>query len=144
MSRFSHSTSVFAWEFFNEVDVTTGFDRAAQAAWHKEMATYLRSIDAYNHPISTSFCCNDVPEVWTLPEMDFTMTHAYSTHNKTDMADNSQYWTVKMSAEYAKPAYVAETAEGFAVNNMFPADPTGKPTYACTCCMGISAACVLS
>ena len=125
VSRFGHSTSVFAWEFFNEVDITDGFNPPEQAAWNKEMATYLRSIDVYKHPISTSFCCHDVPEVWTLPEMDFTMTHAYSTHNSTDMADNSQYWTVRMSAAYSKPSYVAETGEGFAVNNRFPADLMG-------------------
>ena len=84
---------------------------AEQRAWVMEMAGVLRSMDSYyRHPITTSFCCHDVPEVWSSP-VDFTNTHSYSSHNKTNMADNSQYWTTRMAAEYGKPTYVAETGE---------------------------------
>ena len=54
VARFSHSTAIFAWEFFNEVDITDGFTPDGMAVWTKDMATYLRSIDPYRHPISTS------------------------------------------------------------------------------------------
>ena len=125
VSRFSHSTAVFAWEFFNEVDITDGFTPGRLAVWTVEMARYLRSIDPYSHPISTSFCCQDPAEIWALPEVDFVMTHSYSTHNRTDMADNSQYWTVRNSAAFGKPVYVAETGEATIDDHRWPADPTG-------------------
>ena len=66
--------TVFAWEFFNEVDITDGFTPAGMATWTQDMARYLRSIDVYEHPISTSFCCHDPEEVWNLPEMDFVVS----------------------------------------------------------------------
>ena len=124
VARFSHSTAVFAWEFFNEVDITDGYTPGGMAVWTKAMATYLRSIDPYSHPISTSFCCNDPKQVWELEEMDFVMTHSYSSHNRSDMADNSQYWNVKNQA-YQKPTYVAETGEVTTDDKHWPADPTG-------------------
>ena len=60
--------------------------------------------------------------------MDFVMTHSYSSHNRSDMADNSQYWNVKNSQAYGKPTYVAETGEAFSAadgDHKWPADPTG-------------------
>lgn len=57
VSRYAHSPAVFAWEFFNEIDIVDGYTPAGIAQWTQEMAQYLRSIDVYKHPISTSFCC---------------------------------------------------------------------------------------
>ena len=113
-----------------EVDITDGFTPDGMAVWTKEMAGYLRSIDPYMHPISTSFCCQDPAVVWNLPEMDFVMTHSYSSHNRSDMADNAQYWNVRNSKAYGKPTYVAETGEEYAATGgvydpKWPADPTG-------------------
>jgi hypothetical protein len=125
VSRFSHSTAVFAWEFFNEVDITDGYTASSMAIWTQDMSRHLRSIDPFSHPISTSFCCNDPKQVWELPEMDFVMTHSYSTHNKSDMADNSQFWNVLNSKQFDKPTYVAETGEATRDNHHWPADPTG-------------------
>ena len=126
VSRYAHSTAVFAWEFFNEVDIVDGYTPAGIAAWTQEMSQFLRSIDVYRHPISTSFCCSEPDQVWQLPEMDFVMVHTYSRHNKTDMADNAQYYTVATSRRFHKPTYVAETAEIVPHNDhSFPSDPTG-------------------
>eukprot|EP00035_Acanthoeca_spectabilis_P007628 m.139729 g.139729 ORF g.139729 m.139729 type:complete len:153 (-) comp14020_c0_seq11:1739-2197(-) len=63
VARYGGSPAVFAWEFFNEVDITNGFSPSGQTNWVGKMAPYLASIDPYGHPISTSFCCHDVPEV---------------------------------------------------------------------------------
>ena len=126
VSRYGHSTAVFAWEFFNEVDIVDGYAPELIAAWTQEMAEFVRSIDIYDHPISTSFCCSDPKQVWQLPSMDFVMVHTYSRHNKTDMADNSQFFTVATSERFHKPTYVAETGELVPEKNYhFPADPTG-------------------
>lgn len=56
---YAHSSSVFAWEFFNEVDITDDYTSAVQAAWVAEMADYVHEIDPYRHLVSTSFCCTD-------------------------------------------------------------------------------------
>lgn len=39
----------------------------------------------------------------SLPQVDFAMTHTYSSHNRTDEGDNSQYWSVRQALEYSKP-----------------------------------------
>ena len=58
--------------------------------------------------------------------MDFVMVHTYSRHNKTDMADNSQYYTVATSRQFHKPTYVAETGETVPDHHhSFPTDPSG-------------------
>ena len=38
--------------------------------------------------------------------MDFVMVHSYSRHNRTDMADNSQFSTVETAKLFGKPTYV--------------------------------------
>ena len=55
---------------------TDEFSAETQAAWFSRMADYVRSIDGFNHPISTSFGSGRVyPEVWQLRSADFSMMH---------------------------------------------------------------------
>jgi len=57
VARYGSSPAIFAWELFNEVQwVDARYeDRWADVeAWHKEMADYVRSIDVYHHPVTTS------------------------------------------------------------------------------------------
>lgn len=68
------------WELFNEADLTDGYVSApaAVAAWHGEMAAYVRNLDD-RHMIATSFCHSDNdPAVWNMPDMDFTQFHDYA------------------------------------------------------------------
>lgn len=57
VARWGYSTSIMAWELFNEVQFT---DAALNGqwnvvgAWHDEMAQFLRSQDSYRHLITTS------------------------------------------------------------------------------------------
>ena len=83
VGRYASSPAVFAWEFFNEGDITTGWTAASHALWVDDMARYLKSKDPYNHPISTSLCCHDAPQVYSLPSVDFSMTHTYGAVNHT-------------------------------------------------------------
>jgi hypothetical protein len=112
VARYGSYSSVFAWEFFNEGDIAAGFAPALQQSWVNAMATFVKSIDPYAHPISTSFCCHDVSEVYSSTAVDFSMTHTYGTHNRLDMADNNQYWSARMASEYSKPTYIAEFGTG--------------------------------
>lgn len=78
VARYGHSPNVFAWEFWNEVDIIDDYDSPAVARWHEDMARYLRGIDPWGHLVTTS-CASPSgdPAVQGLPEMDFVQTHHY-------------------------------------------------------------------
>jgi MYXO-CTERM domain-containing protein len=83
VARWGHSPAVLAWELFNEVDLTDQLDRDVQAAWHTEMATYLKSIDAFGHPVTTSVSGLLGPvlgmdqTLFSLPDIDLAQFHMY-------------------------------------------------------------------
>jgi hypothetical protein len=58
VARFGASPSIFGWELFNEVQwadpihIDHRWDDVE--AWHKEMADYVRSLDPYHHPVTSS------------------------------------------------------------------------------------------
>ena len=78
VARWGYSPSILAWELFNEVQFT---DAARQkmwpeiAAWHREMATFLREQDPFKHLITTSSVGDLTPDVWA--DMDFIQEHSY-------------------------------------------------------------------
>jgi hypothetical protein len=106
VARWGYSTSVLGWEFWNEVDLTTGYDSGAVAAWHKEMAGYLRSIDPWRHPITTSYSqtAGD-PQVDALPQLDFVQSHNYGARDVAGMVTD---WTRRQLNTYRKPYYLGE------------------------------------
>ncbi len=78
VARFSHFPSLFAWELFNEVEWTDGArdGRTSEiTAWHEEMARYIRSLDPYHHPVTTSAMLAP-PAVWR--SLDFFQPHLYT------------------------------------------------------------------
>ena len=79
VARYGYSPHIMAWELWNEVQ----FSNAAQtgkwddvAAWHREMAEFLRSQDVYHHLITTS---SDAPPAVYAP-LDYYQYHAYPIH----------------------------------------------------------------
>jgi hypothetical protein len=98
VARFGYSPAIMAWELFNEVELTDAFigreavdaihhpslkaapallkrgDVAPIAAWHTEMAEYIRSIDPYHHLITTSSPPVDSP-IWQA--LDYYQLHNY-------------------------------------------------------------------
>lgn len=77
VGRYGAYTNLMAWEFWNEVDLTSGFDLAAVNRWHEEMAAYLASIDPYDHLRSTS-ASSDIPALHRTPGIDYAQTHSYT------------------------------------------------------------------
>lgn len=78
VARYGYSPAVFAWEFWNEVDIIDEYDSRAVADWHRDMARFLRSIDPWRHLIGTSHARSPGDAlVDTLPELDFVQTHRY-------------------------------------------------------------------
>jgi hypothetical protein len=79
VARYGAFPGVFAWEFWNEVDLTRGFRAERVQEWHKEMSRTLRELDPYDHMHTTSFAATaGVRQIDQLAEMDFTQTHHYS------------------------------------------------------------------
>jgi len=79
VARWGYSASIMAWELFNEVmwtDARAGSaeDNAAVAAWHAEMADYVRSIDVHHHLVTTSDDYLDHP---LYAKMDYFQPHQY-------------------------------------------------------------------
>ncbi len=79
VARFGADNHVLSWEFWNEVDLTRGFDKQAVSDWHRDMGRELRKLDAYHHLTTTSFSdSNGVPVIDNLPELDYVQTHMYT------------------------------------------------------------------
>lgn len=79
VARWGYSPSILAWELFNEVmwtDARAGSpaDNAAVAAWHAEMADFLRALDPQHHLVTTSDDYLDHP---LYAKMDFYQPHNY-------------------------------------------------------------------
>ncbi|BEG97799.1 DUF5060 domain-containing protein [Bacteroides sedimenti] len=83
VARWGYSTSIAAWEFFNEVDnVQFGdpghaINGADIVAWHDEMSRYLKSIDPYNHICTTSISHRDIDGLNSLKCIDVNQKHIY-------------------------------------------------------------------
>jgi len=78
IARYGYSTSVFAWEFWNEVDIIDNYNSDVAAKWHADMARFLRKFDPWEHLITTSYARpQGDPNVDCLPELDFVQTHHY-------------------------------------------------------------------
>lgn len=76
IARWGYSPAVMAWELFNEVEYTDAFENALPtvAAWHAEMAAFIREHDVYDHLVTTSSRVTE-PTLW--PAMDYYQAHIY-------------------------------------------------------------------
>ncbi len=80
-ARWGYSTSVLAWEFWNEWHElewhTSQYNVTEGIAWHQEMGAYLQSADL-NHMVTTSMGSFDAYDgLWNLEDMDFAQMHGY-------------------------------------------------------------------
>ena len=84
VARWGYSTSIAAWEFFNEID-NAAFTRqdsiriphAAVTEWHMEMSRYLKDIDPYGHLVTTSISHRDIQGLNSIASIDFNQKHIY-------------------------------------------------------------------
>jgi hypothetical protein len=84
VARWGYSTSIGAWEFFNEIDngaFTPGdsiiIPHSSITAWHDEMARYIKDIDPYGHLVTTSISHRDIAGLNAIAYMDFNQKHIY-------------------------------------------------------------------
>lgn len=82
VARWGYSTSVMCWEFFNEFNIVTRTDFITPGEWHSEMAIYVKSVDPFEHPVTTSLT-NQLSgglwseTFWQRPELDIIEEHRY-------------------------------------------------------------------
>jgi len=108
VARYAYSTHLLAWEFFNEVELTDNYNPSNVANWHKEMANYLRSIDPYEHLVTTSFGGpREGDLIWRTSGLDFTQTHMYGPDVK-DLAQAISREIKRKLSTYEKPTLFGE------------------------------------
>ncbi len=76
VGRYGWSTHIFAWELWNEVNLTSNYDYQTVADWHKQMSAVLKELDSYDHPVTTSGAGGHLQHQ-QFEGMDFLQTHAY-------------------------------------------------------------------
>ena len=84
VARWGYSTSIAAFEFFNEVDnaAFNGSDSVLIphhyiTEWHDEMSRYLKDIDPYGHLVTTSVSHRDITGLNSIAYIDFNQKHIY-------------------------------------------------------------------
>ncbi|WP_145043870.1 DUF5060 domain-containing protein [Gimesia chilikensis] len=105
VARWSYSTSILAWEFFNEVENIDGFKENSSHVieWHREMADYMREIDPAKHLITTSSHVPELKSIWSIPAIDLIQPHIYS----SSLLDSIEE-TRKGLKECKKPIIIGE------------------------------------
>lgn len=123
VARYGTYDNLLAWEFWNEVTYIDGYESDVVAAWHQEMARYLRSIDPYAHIITTSFGGGLGDEkVWSLPEIEYTQSHTYSGMDKVEEVIQAAEYFLEA---YKKPFLVGEFGVGGSGGESETRDPDG-------------------
>lgn len=113
VARYGWRTGIHSWEFWNEA--------LAPAPWVAEMARYLRGIDPNRHLITTTY---GNPEVWRIPEIDFSQTHHYGTGNIPDSGPVI-HADLKAHEQFGKPHLMGEFGIDYRKPDA-PYDPENK------------------
>jgi hypothetical protein len=122
VARWGYAANLWAWELWNEVESSAGYEAQAVTAWKKEMAEWLKQTDIHGRLITTSY--RFAPpytdcEAYASPQIDFVQVHSYHPRlMRTFPAEVSAVW------KFGKPVVVAEYGL-WVTPNYFEADPVG-------------------
>jgi hypothetical protein len=107
VARYGASPNLLAWQFFNEIDnVYRYLNPTNVATWHAEQGDWLHANDPFRHLVTTSLTGgSDRPEIWSLPQMDFSMYHSYG---QPDPALGLAARVRSFRERYAKPMMIGE------------------------------------
>ena len=89
IARWGYSSSIAAFEFFNEID-NAAFNSADSVLiphhliteWHDEMSRYLKDTDPYGHMVTTSVSHRDIMGLNSIAYIDFNQKHIYKNTGK--------------------------------------------------------------
>ena len=107
VGRYGYSPRLLAWQFFNEVDNVYGpLNGDDVLAWHRDMGQWFRAHDPYHHLVSTSLTGgSERPEIWSLPEMDFSVYHSY---HESAPGQGAAALARSFVKQYGKPMMIGE------------------------------------
>lgn len=106
--RWGYSTHIFAWELFNEVDLTNFAADSDLYHWHREMSEYLKQADSGRHMVSTSFYNESYfSNIWRLGSIDFTQSHLY-----TEKIVRAAIDAYRRDLRFNKPWFISEFGRG--------------------------------
>lgn len=108
IARWGYSPNIMAWELWNELTFVDDLDLGKDAAWHKEMALYIKETDPNRHLITTSYAgtFHDYgfnEKVWEIPEIDYTQFHMY-----TQDVVSAIIGAYRLMSRFNKPYFMAE------------------------------------
>lgn len=112
VARWGYATNILCWELWNEVaNMADGVEISVQTQremvdWHVQMTDYIRSIDPYRHPVTTSL--GSGKNLGTLENtfeyMDIVQDHNYQNIQKAKSKEQFSYILYK-KAEKARSSY---------------------------------------
>lgn len=132
VARWSYATNIVCWELWNEVD-NIPCESLSQAQfnrnivdWHNEMASYIRSIDPYKHPITTSNASSKTTDdlyKQLYASLDFVQIHTYGNiqkaKSKEEQCLNLLYKSNDAHTLYPdKPCFIEEFGFGQATSKV--------------------------
>ena len=116
VARYGAYRDILAWELFNETQFIGRADknpfgsqqvRDDLVAWHAEMAAYLRSLDPYDHLITTSSDIDTSSKaIWDDPNIDLVQVHDYGALAGRD--ERFSGYAEDLNATYDKPVIIGE------------------------------------
>ncbi|MGD9498424.1 MAG: DUF5060 domain-containing protein [Armatimonadota bacterium] len=79
VARWGYSQHLMSYDLWNEIDLSEGRDAAEIAAWHAEMADYIKRIDPWQHLVCTHVCLYGSwgDALWDLPQIEYIQADAY-------------------------------------------------------------------
>ena len=112
VARWGYNPHLGVIEFFNEIDNAyndgdANVPASDIASWHAEMAAYFKSIDPFEHLVSTSAGYKYIPGLWNVSSLDFSQTHPYGSTN--DIYSR----IVSFKTTYNKPYVAGEFGYGW-------------------------------
>lgn len=105
VARYAADTHVFAWEFWNEVDLVREYDPLVVRDWHSRMGRVLDGLDPYHHLRTTSLSATAGDRtIDLLPELDVMQTHSYNAGDPAGVVAQQQ----SRKSAWGKPHFFGE------------------------------------
>lgn len=78
-ARWGYGRNIFSWDLWNEIELSEGYNPQESAAWHQEMARFLRQSEQQPHIIVSHIALywHAGDELWQLPEIEYIQSDSY-------------------------------------------------------------------
>jgi len=116
VNRYSAYPSLLCWELWNEVDYAVSYPEVNIAASQDAMAGFLKNIDPFKHPVTTSLGWNSIDyDLWDKKSIDIVQFHSY-VPEYTILPKYSDYMDIALHikknildfSRYSKPILISE------------------------------------